>query len=96
MSFDKYVVSFIYHNIIQNSFTALKNPLCLEKERQPSPVFLPGKCHGQRSLMGRSPWVVLKLGSTQQLRTQVFPKTTLKCVCVCVCVPDPWEVREVL
>jgi len=36
--------------------------------------------------MGRSPWVVLKLGSTQQLRTQVFPKTTLKCVCVCVCV----------
>ncbi|CAD7015489.1 unnamed protein product [Ceratitis capitata] len=26
---------------------------------------------------GRSPWVVLKLGSTQQLRTQVFPKTTL-------------------
>ena len=36
--------------------------------------------------MGRSPWVVFKLGSTQQLRTQVFPKTTLKCVCVCVCV----------
>ena len=36
--------------------------------------------------MGRSPWVVLKLGSTQQLRTQVFPKTTLKCVCVCACV----------
>ena len=36
--------------------------------------------------MGRSPWVVLKLGSSQQLRTQVFPKTTLKCVCVCACV----------
>ena len=36
--------------------------------------------------MGRSPWVVLKLGSSQQLRTQVFPKTTLKCVCVCVCI----------
>ena len=36
--------------------------------------------------MGRSPWVVLKLGSSQQLRTQVFPKTTLKCVCVRVCV----------
>ena len=34
--------------------------------------------------MGRSPWVVSKLGSIQQLRTQVFPKTTLKCVCVCV------------
>ena len=36
--------------------------------------------------MGRSPWVVSKLGSIQQLRTEVIPKTTLKCVCVCVCV----------
>ena len=36
--------------------------------------------------MGRSPWVVSKLGSTQQLRTEVIPKTTLKCVRVCVCV----------
>ena len=34
--------------------------------------------------MGRSPWVVSKLGSIQQLRTEVIPKTTLKCVCVCV------------
>src|SRR5574341_640993 len=53
---------------------------------QPTPVSSPGKCHGQRSLMGRSPWVVSKLGSIQQLRTEVIPKTTLKCVCVCVCV----------
>ena len=36
--------------------------------------------------MGRSPWVVSKLGSIQQLRTEVIPKTTLKCMCVCVCV----------
>ena len=36
--------------------------------------------------MGRSPWVVSKLGSTQQLRIEVFLKTTLKCVCLCVCV----------
>ena len=36
--------------------------------------------------MGRSPWVVSKLGSTQQLRIEVFPKTTLKCVRVCVCM----------
>ena len=32
MGFDKYVVSCIYHNIIQNSLTALKHPLCLEKD----------------------------------------------------------------
>ena len=62
---------------------------------QPTPVSSPGKCHGQRSLMGRSPWVVSKLGSIQQLRTEVIPKTTLKCVCVCVCVSvSPLAVLE--
>ena len=28
----------------------------LEEEWQPTPVFLPGKSHGQRSLGGYSPW----------------------------------------
>ena len=28
----------------------------LKKDRQPTPVFLPGKIHGQRSLVGYSPW----------------------------------------
>ena len=28
----------------------------LKKEWQPSPVFLPGEFHGQRSLVGCSPW----------------------------------------
>ena len=28
----------------------------LEKEWQPTPVFLPGESHGQRSLAGYSPW----------------------------------------
>ena len=28
----------------------------LEKEMPPTPVFLPGKSHGQRSLVGYSPW----------------------------------------
>jgi len=27
----------------------------LEKEMQPTPVFLPGESHGQRSLVGYSP-----------------------------------------
>ena len=26
------------------------------RARQPTPVFLPGESHGQRSLMGYSPW----------------------------------------
>ena len=36
IGFYKYIVQYIYHNIIQNSFTALKHPLCLEKE-MPTP-----------------------------------------------------------
>ena len=28
----------------------------LEKKWQPTPVFLPGKSHGQRSLVGYRPW----------------------------------------
>ena len=28
----------------------------LEKEMQPTPVFLPGEFHAQRSLVGRSLW----------------------------------------
>ena len=27
-----------------------------ERKWQPTPVFLPGKLHGQRSLVGYSPW----------------------------------------
>ena len=29
----------------------------LEKDMAPTPVFLPGKSHGWRSLVGYSPWV---------------------------------------
>ena len=30
--------------------------LCMEKEMATTPVFLPGKSHGQKSLAGYSPW----------------------------------------
>ena len=36
----------------------------LEKERQPTLVFLPGKFHGQRSLVGYSPWDLKELDMT--------------------------------
>ena len=32
---------------------------------QPTPVFLPGKFHGQRSLVGYSPWYGKELGMTE-------------------------------
>ena len=28
----------------------------LEEEMEPTPVFLPGESHGQRNLVGYSPW----------------------------------------
>ena len=35
---------------------------------QPTPVFLPGESHGQRSLAGYSPWGRKELGMTYQLK----------------------------
>ena len=32
---------------------------------QPTPVFLPGESHGQRSLAGHSPWGDMKLDTTE-------------------------------
>ena len=36
---------------------------------QPTPVFLPGKFHGQRSLLGYSPWGGRESDMTEQLST---------------------------
>ena len=38
----------------------------LEKEMATSPVFLPGEFHGQRSLVGYSPWGCKELDTTEQ------------------------------
>ena len=38
---------------------------------QPTPVFLPGKSHGQRSLAGYSPWHHKELDLTEQLTLSV-------------------------
>ena len=37
------------------------------RRRQPTLVFLPGKSHGQRTLVGYSPWGCTDLGTTEQL-----------------------------
>ena len=37
------------------------------REWQPAPVFLPGKCHGQRSLVGYNPGGCKELDTTKQL-----------------------------
>ena len=37
------------------------------REWLPTPVFLPGEFHGQRSLVGYSPWGHKESGTTEQL-----------------------------
>ena len=38
------------------------------REWQPAPVFLPGECHGQRSLVGYSPWSRKESDTTERLK----------------------------
>ena len=38
---------------------------------QPTPVLLPGKCHGQRSLVGYSPWNRKESHMTEQLHVSI-------------------------
>ena len=42
---------------------------------QPSPVFLPGKYHGQRNLVGYSPWGHKESNTTERLHSLTQPKT---------------------
>ena len=37
------------------------------RQWQPTPVILPGKSHGRRSLVGYSPWGLKELGMTERL-----------------------------
>ena len=45
----------------------------LKKEMQPTPIFLPGESHGQRSLAGHSPKGRRELDTTEQLILLLLP-----------------------
>ena len=49
------------------------------KEWQPTPVFLPGEFHGQRSVAGYSPWDCQKLDTTERL-TLKAEKHSIVCI----------------
>ena len=50
-----------------------------KREWQPTPVFLPGKSHGQRSLVSYTPWDHEQLDTTEWLHTHTHTHThTLK------------------
>ena len=50
----------------------------LRKKWQPTPVFLPGESHGQRSLVGYSPWGCKKLDTTETNTTLLTVSNNLK------------------
>ena len=58
------------------SVLALKGPMG-KKKWQPTPVFLPGKSHGQRSLAGYSPWGRKRSDTTERLSTHAGTTLTL-------------------
>ena len=53
----------------------LEDPL--EKEWQPTPVFLSGKSHGWRSLVGYSPWSCKEVDTTERLHFILFTEESV-------------------
>ena len=49
--------------------------------RQPTPGFLPGESHGQRSLVGYSPWGCKESDMTEQLSMQANSSNTDEARC---------------
>ena len=55
-----------------------KDPL--KRKWQPTPVFLPGKSHGQRSLAGYSPWGRKESDTTLCLNTDTHTNKSIKII----------------
>ena len=55
---------------------------------QPTPVLLPGKCHGQRTLVGGSPWGHEESDMTERLHFSLFHFITRKTTKMSVMVKD--------
>ena len=63
--FDK---NFNYKMLINSDLSFSNCPIWLwRRQWHPTPVFLPGKSHGWRSLVGRSPWGHEESDTTEQL-----------------------------
>ena len=67
------------------------------RTRQPTPVFLPGKSHGQKSLTGYSPWGRKESDTTERLSTYTHTYTSHPLAPSCnrppnrfVCNQVPW------
>ena len=56
--------------------------VCWRRKWQPTPVFLPEKSHGQRSLVGYSPWDCRELDTTERWSTIMYVYMHVIDICV--------------
>ena len=52
----------------------------MKRKWQPTPVFLPGRSHGQRSLVDYSPWGQKELDTTLCLSTDTHTNKSIKII----------------
>ena len=60
---------------------------CAGRKWQPTPVFLPGKSHGQRSLAGYSPWGHKRVGHDLVTKEQQRGNTIMMRIGDCMWAP---------
>ena len=61
------------------------SPYGRRRQWQPTPVLLPGESHGQRSLMGYSPWGHKELDSNEATEHAQGNKKMLELLCLSQC-----------
>ena len=61
----------VVKNLHANGFDPWDEKIPWRKKWQPTPVFLPEEFHGQRSLVGYSPWNRKELDMTKHARTHI-------------------------
>ena len=71
-----YYLTFTAFFLKENMFSQATDFSLPNQRRQwpPTPVLLPGKCHGWRSLVGCSPWGLEELDTTEQLHFHALEK----------------------
>ena len=79
---------------IQEGDITIVNIYAWRRQWHPTPVLLPGKSHGRKSLVGCSPWGRLESDTTERLHFHF----SLSCIgegidnpLQCSCLENPWD-----
>ena len=65
---------FFWSSFFHSTLFLLFSHIAVEKAMAPTPVLLPGKFHGQRSLVGSSPWGRKESDTTERLHFHALEK----------------------